>query len=386
MSAAVPIQKYCKVGILQGFTGPAESLVIPIVAGAELSIKEISDSGLFLGGKKVIPVRADTTCIDAAAARTTADRLITLERVAGIIGTTCSGAATAVLNNVARPHGVVMISPSATSPVMSFLEDDGLFFRTAASDASQGEVIGDILFSKGIKSAALTYTNNDYGKGLAEAIRTSFEKNGGKITVVIAHEDGKADYSAEVATMASAGGDILIVVGYLDQGGKGVIQAAIDTGAFEKFMLPDGMVGDSLTNAFGKTIDGSIGIVQGNDSLGSKMLVDLAKKNGFNGDDPYFKEAYDAAAIMLLAMQSAGSTDSAVYKYHVNKVANFPGEKIYPGELAKGLKILASGGEIDYIGGTTVELVGTGESVGSFSEKVVINGTWNTVSYHSLLR
>ncbi|WP_227028657.1 ABC transporter substrate-binding protein [Candidatus Endolissoclinum faulkneri] len=382
LSAAVPIQDYCKIGMLQGFTGPTESLVIPIVSGGELAIEEISDSGLFLGGKKILSVRGDTTCIDTAAATATADRLITLEGVAGIIGTTCSGATTAVLNNVVRPHGVVMISPSATSPALSLLEDDGLFFRTAPSDARQGEIIGDILFAKGIKSAALTYTNNDYGKGLAEAIRASFEKNGGKITVVVAHEDGKADYTAEVATMASAGGDILIVVGYLDQGGKRVIQAAMDTGAFEKFMLPDGMVGDSLTNTFGKTMDGSIGIVQGNDSLGSKMLVELAKRKGFNGNDPYFREAYDACAIMLLAMQSAGTTDSNVYKYHINKVANSPGEKIYPGELAKALKILADGAEIDYVGSTAVELIAPGESFGSFSEKIIINGTWNTVSYH----
>ena len=28
------------------------------------------------------------------------------------------------------------------------------------------------------------------------------------------HEDGKADYSAEVATLASAGGDAVAVIGY----------------------------------------------------------------------------------------------------------------------------------------------------------------------------
>jgi branched-chain amino acid transport system substrate-binding protein len=52
---------------------------------------------------------------------------------------------TAVFNNVVRPNGVVMISPSATSPALSTIEDDGYFFRTAPSDARQGEIIGDIL-------------------------------------------------------------------------------------------------------------------------------------------------------------------------------------------------------------------------------------------------
>jgi branched-chain amino acid transport system substrate-binding protein len=64
------------------------------------------------------------------------------------------------------------------------------------------------------------------------------------------------------------------------------------------------------------------------------------------------------------------------------KVANAPGEKIYPGELAKALKILADGGEIDYVGGTAVELVGSGESAGSFREVEIKDGKFATVTYH----
>jgi len=85
---------------------------------------------------------------------------------------------------------------------------------------------------------------------------------------------------------------------------------------------------------------------------------------------------------MLLAMQAAGSTDSAVYKDMIFDVANAPGEKIYPGELAKGLKILADGGEIDYVGGTALELIEPGESAGSFRETEVKGGKFETVMYH----
>ena len=51
-----------------------------------------------------------------------------------------------------------------------------------------------------------------------------------KVTTSAAHEDGKADYSAEVSTLASAGGDAVAVIGYLDQGGKGIIQGSLDSG------------------------------------------------------------------------------------------------------------------------------------------------------------
>ena len=88
----------------------------------------------------------------------------------------------------------------------------------------------------------MTYTNNDYGKGLVESIKKNFAAKGGKITISASHEDGKADYGAEVSALAQAGGDILIVAGYLDQGGKGIIQGSLDAGAFDKFFLPDGMI------------------------------------------------------------------------------------------------------------------------------------------------
>lgn len=382
ISAAAFADDTVKIGMLQGFTGPTESLVVPMVKGGELAIQEVSDSGMFLGGKKVVSVHGDSTCIDAAAATAAAERLVTSEGVVGINGATCSGATTAVLNNVARPKGIVMISPSATSPALSTIEDDGYFFRTAPSDARQGQIIADIMHRRGIKTAALTYTNNDYGKGLADAIQSAYEKEGGKITTVLAHEDGKADYSAEVASLAAAGGDVLIVAGYLDQGGKGIIQASLDSGAFKKFILPDGMVGPSLTANFGKAIDGSIGTNPGTDSPGVGMLAKMAKGKGFKGDDPYVAECYDASALLLLAMQAAGTTDSKVYKNDIMKVANAPGEKIFPGELAKGLKILKDGGDIDYVGAGDVELIPPGEAAGSYRETIIENGQWKTVMYH----
>ena len=42
----------------------------------------------------------------------------------------------------------------------------------------------------------------------------------------------------------------------------------------------------------------------------------------------------------VLAMQAAGSAESADFKSEVMNVANAPGVEIFPGELAKGLKIL----------------------------------------------
>ena len=369
-----------KIGVALGFTGPAESLAGPMAAGAEMALKEASDSGAFLGGTKITAVRADSTCIDAAAATAAAERLVSSEQVKAIIGGLCSGATTAMLKNVAMPKGVVLFSPSATSPALTTIADNDLFFRASPSDARQGQIIAQMLKEKGIKSAALTYTNNDYGKGLADSIKTNVEATGGKITIYASHEDGKGDYTAEVGALASAGGDILIVAGYLDQGGRGIIRSALDTGAFERFFLPDAMIGDSLTKAIGKGLNGSFGVVPGTDSPGARQYTGLAAKAGFK-DGPYSPESYDAAALTILAMQAAKSTDSAKFKSKVFEVANAPGEKIYPGQLAKALAILAKGGDIDYVGASAVELIAPGESAGSYREVTVKGGKFETVGY-----
>jgi len=368
-----------KLGILIGFTGPIESLTGPMAAGAELAMKEVSDSGKLLDAAKVTPMRADTGCIDNGLATSNAERLIA-DGINGLIGGDCSGVTGAILQNVAIPNGMVMISPSATSPGLSTMEDNGLFFRTAPSDAREGQVMADVLSDRGIKSIALTYTNNDYGKGLADAIVTSFEAVGGKVTISAAHEDGKADYSAEVGALASAGGDILVVAGYLDQGGLGIIQASLDSGAFETFGLPGGMIGDSLPKNVGADLNGSYGQIAGSGGDGIEKLTAMAG-DAFDATSPYSPESYDAAALFMLAMQAANSTDPAVYGGKIFDVANAPGEKIYPGELAKGLEILAAGGEIDYVGASAVELIGPGESAGSYREIEVKDGKNTTVRF-----
>ena len=180
--------------------------------------------------------------------------------------------------------------------------------------------------------------------------------------------------------LAQAGGDILIVAGYLDKGGKGVIQASLDAGSFKTFFLPDGMIGDSLPTAIGNDLNGSIGTVPGTDSPGATKFNEIAKSNNFKAG-PYTKESYDSAALIMLAMQAANSTNSNDFKSKVMDVANAPGEKIFPGELAKGLKLLSEGKEIDYVGASAVELIGGGESAGNFAEILIDNQKVTTVGY-----
>ena len=366
--------KQVNVGIILGFTGPIESLTRDMPAGAELAFSEASNSGKLLNGSTINVIRADSTCIDSAAASSAAEGLIS-QGVTAIMGADCSGVTGAILSNVAVPNGVPMISPSATSPGLTTAEDNGLFFRTAPSDARGGEVLADITADKGITSVAITYVNTDYGVGLADVYEAAAEARGIEVTAKTAHEGDKADYSAEVGVLSAAGGDALAVIGYLDQGGNQIIQGSLDSGAFDTFVLSDGMIGDSLTDTFGSDLDGSFGSMPGSLGAGAQKFKTYAEANGVN-PSVYVGESYDAAALIVLAMALGGSDDSATVAANIMSVANGPGTKIYAGELAKGLELASAGFAVDYDGATDVNFTDVGEAFGAFIEKGIEGGAF----------
>lgn len=367
-SAALAQDDEIRIGVLFGFTGPIASMAPVIADTAELALREASKSDAFLNGQKIIPVRADSTCVNRNAAVAAAERLVKEENTVAFVGAGCSGAASAVLANVVRPHGVFSISPTATSPGLTSMEDDGLFFRTAPSDARQGEVLAELLIEKNIRKIALTYTDNDYGAGLTGAFSKAFVDRGGKVLIATAHMDGKQDYTAEVAELGASGADMLVIAGYADQGGRAILKTSLDTGAFDRFVLPDGMVSESLIEEFGTALADSIGTLPGSDNERVAEFEQILQKNGITEQAPFRAEAYDAAAVLTLAMQAAKSTDGKAIAEMMPHVANAPGIEIGPGEIAKGMFILSQGGAIDYVGASAVEFTPEGDAHGTYRE------------------
>ena len=367
IAGAAGAQEQVNVGIILGFTGPLESITPGMAASAELAFAEASDSGLLPGGMTLNVVRGDSTCIDAAAASATATQQVSSDNVVAIMGADCSGVTTAIANNVAIPAGVVMISPSATSPALTDIDDNDFFFRTAPSDARQGEILAELVLERGMDTVAITFTNNDYGKGLADSFAAAFTERGGTVAINAPHDDGKGDYSAEVAALQASGAEHLMVFGYVDQGGVGIVQASLDTGAFESFVFADGMYGQSLIDAIGPEINGKVlGTLPGTEGEGTDRFMEVGAAGGIDPTGTFAPESYDAAALIALAIAAGGSADRTSIRDHVLAVANEPGEPIYPGEIAKGLELLAAGTEINYEGASGVELIGPGEAAGAY--------------------
>ena len=365
-----------KLGFLGGFTGPIESLVPGIFQGAKSAADHISASGGLLGGKALELVTGDSTCADATAAANAADRLINSENLPAIVGPNCSGATISAANNAAIPGGVVLISPSATSPAISDVDDNDLLFRTVPSDSYQGESMAKLLMSKGITTIAITYINNDYGKGFADALEDSYTALGGKVTANQAHEDGKADYRAEIGSLASSGAEHLVVLGYADGSGQTIIRQALEGGDFTKFIGGDGMLSQSLIDGIGaEDLEGMIITSAGSlEGQGKDNFEAMWKADGFD-DSPYAPQAYDATFLLALAMEKKGNAEREGMSEALRAVASPPGMQVYPGEWDKAVAALKKGEDINYEGAAgNQDFNEKGDVAGVIVESVVQGG------------
>lgn len=364
-----------KIGFLGGFTGPIESLTPAISMGAEIAAANVNDAG-GVAGKTIEVVTGDTTCVDATAAANAADRLVNSDGVAAIVGALCSGSTISAANNVAIPAGVVMVSPASTSPAVSQLDDSDLVFRTVPSDSFQGESLAKLLKSKGMDPIAITYINNDYGKGFADALSGAFAALGGTVAANEAHEDGKADYRAEIGSLASSGAEHLIVLAYADGSGQTIIRQAVEGGDFSSFAGGDGMNAQSLVDGVGaEALEGTVLTTSGSPAGTGLDMFNAVLQAAGKEAGVYTGQAYDAAFLVALAMQQKGSADRNGLSAALRAVSSPPGEIIYPGEWAKAVEILSAGGEVNYEGATgSQDFNENGDVSGIIDELVVTDG------------
>lgn len=136
--------------------------------GVRLAVSEINQSGGVLGKKLAVVSCDDGT--DANQAERAARHLADVAGVQAIIGAGASGVTIEAFNRVAKGSRVLMMSPSATSPAISNLTDDGLLWRTAPSDAVQGRAIAEYIVRRGYEKVAIVNRNDAYGNGLSAAI------------------------------------------------------------------------------------------------------------------------------------------------------------------------------------------------------------------------
>ena len=290
------------IGLVLGFTGPTESIVPSMTSSAELAISEANTSDIFLNAEeKINLIKIDTMC-DKSKIKSV-NKIINENNIVAIIGAACPGISEGILLGSANEKNVPMISPSATTPLLSIIDEKNLFFRTTAPSSRDGEVLAKITKDRGFKSVAVSFQNTNYGKELERNFKKTLNDSNVEITVSVPIKINKADLSNEVSVLAAAGGDAVAIFTEIGQDGERLIKSILDSGAFEKFILSDRMINESTEKEFGELINNSFGIIPGSNSKNINSFYKIAQNNNIDISAPFIGESYDAAAVLILALQ-----------------------------------------------------------------------------------
>ncbi|MEO1494090.1 MAG: ABC transporter substrate-binding protein [Pseudomonadota bacterium] len=373
-----------KVGSVAGITGPIAELVAPIMDGRALAATHINEQGGLLGGDTLVMVPADSQC-DPKAGVDAGNKVVNVDQVVAIVGASCSGATNGMVQSVTIPAGIPSVSDSATAPSISELDDKGLVFRTAPSDAYQGAALAQYAFDQGFKKLALTYANDDYNAGIASVFADKFAELGGEITANQVHEPNKASYRAEVSTLSGGGAaEGLALFAYYGGSGITIIKNSLETGSFEKFLGADGMFDQSVIDQIGAdTLRGNIWLTQSAsdpDSDSYKAFAETYAKTGNDPQAPYAAHGYDATFMVALAIEKAGSADSAAIAKALMDINDPAGETVNVGEWSKAKELIAAGKAINYAGATgSVDFDANGDVPGFYGVNTVgEDGSWQT--------
>ncbi len=244
-------------GALLPATGELGAYGPPIDRAVELAGSEINQVGGVLG--RDIAVISCDTATDPEAAKQGAAHLADVVGVPAIIGAAASSITIEVFNKVAKERGVLMVSPASTSPALTDLQDGGLMWRTAPTDAIQGEAIANYLMSnKKFRSIAVIFRDDAYGAGLRDAIHARlcldetsefsctessfFSRSYGKDTETF-------DQSEALVDLKTFDPDVIVLIAFLEDGTAFVNLAAAPEFGFTRFIFTDGTKSDELIGA-----------------------------------------------------------------------------------------------------------------------------------------
>lgn len=366
-----------KIGSLSAVTGPIPDLVAKIVAAEELAVRQINGAGGVLGGDLEMAL-ADSAC-DPKVAVDAAQKLVNVDQVTAIVGAICSGGTIAAADSVTVPAGVVSVSPSATAPAITDLKDRDLVYRVAPSDAYQGVALANLANKLGLRRVALTWANDDYNSGLATVFSEAFTGLGGEIAAKLMHQPDKPSYRSELATLGASGAEVLVLFAYYNGSGILIMRQSLENGIFDKFMGADGMVDDSVIAEIGAdSLAGKAvftAAAADTDSPSYKAFADALTAAGGDPKSPYTAQGYDAAFLVALAIEHAGSTDRGVIAKSLRAVASGPGEVVRPGEWAKAKRLLSQGKDINYEGAAgSQDFDAMGDVAGRYNRHDVTSG------------
>ena len=195
--------------------------VLPITGGAAASGKDMSrgvqlaeDAVNAAGGVigKQLKVKVGDSQGTAPGSVQAARKLVSVDHVPAVVGEYLS-ADTIAMGKYLQSVGVVDINPAATSPTLPSIGN--MFFSTIGLDTISAEFTAKALYEAGYRNIAYLGPNSPAGSGIADSLKASFNKLGGKVATSILYQEGKSDYRNELQRLKSSGAQIYVYLTYV---------------------------------------------------------------------------------------------------------------------------------------------------------------------------
>ena len=355
---AAPAMAECKVtiGVVMELTGPAGPYGQAGAKSIEMAFRDINQAGGVLGCTLVADTRDSqsqgTVAVDAA------KQLVEIGHVPAVIGGIISSVSLPILTAVTAPAKVVQVSPASSSPTLTALgregKTNGIFFRTITSDALQGVAAAKYALDLGLKKLAVIHVNNDFGANMTKEFTAAYKALGGSITSDTPYNEKAANYDAEVTSALSGDPDGLYLISYPVDGAT-IARAWISKGGPRKFLLNDGMnSGDFISAVGAKYLNEAYGTSSGTEDSKSTEYFNASYKAFSNLDpgSPAAVQAYDAGALVGLAVAAGGAATSAAIRDGIYKVTDPNGTVVTAGPdgFKQALALIKQGKPIRYVG------------------------------------
>ncbi len=226
-----------------------------------------------------------------------------------VAGHFCSGSSIPA-SSVYADEGIVQISPASTNPKFTDERPGEGVFRVCGRDDQQGDVAGAYLAENfADKKVAFVHDKTAYGKGLADATMSAYEKAGGKPALYEAYTAGEKDYTALVSKLKQEGVGVLYVGGYHTEAGLMARQMR-EQGMDTILVSGDALVTDEYWAITGDAGEGTL-MTFSPDPRKNPDAAPLVEKFRAKGIEPEGYVLYTYAAIQAWAdaVKAGGSTD-----------------------------------------------------------------------------
>jgi branched-chain amino acid transport system substrate-binding protein len=305
-------------GAVLPLTGPyAEYGTVPKNA-IQLAIRQRKAAGF----PYEIAVQYEDSQMRPDLALTAIRKLIEIDHVPVIFGAAGSNE-TEVIGPIAQQNHVVLVSPSSTAANLSNVGN--YFFRTIPTDTYEGTFMARFVHGCGITRIAILAVNDTGTKSLADSFRNEFVTLGGSVVKYALAPKDTNDVRTQIASIRSASPQAVFMVGYAAETAVFLRQASELALGLPVYSAHPAEAAE-VRQIAGIAADGVIFSTpaHGADSPAGRNFADAYHAAYGQQPGEFAPEAYDAAMLVLDAIQKVGPSPTAIRDY-LHQVHNYPG-------------------------------------------------------------